>query len=203
MYSQWVIYGFGPAYLNNSWGLWSFLLSWGPYRNGQGLRPWINEFFLMNCSLPPDFQQLCSCFLWVWLGITPFCGSCPELTVVVITTGPSLAYLSGLKHASAAPRDDIMFSWESANLRVQNTSLMEQEDTHRGLDVSSQHYGHGSLHLWRYKGKKFITVDADIYKGPHSLAHPYLPILDDTDTPKEQPNGTGLSEGHVSPSGIS
>lgn len=48
----------------------------------------------------------------------------PEITVVVITPGPILSYLCVLGHTSEAPRDDVLLSWESASLRVQNPVWM-------------------------------------------------------------------------------
>lgn len=64
MCSHWVIYGLDPAYLNNSWDLWSFLLSWGPYRNGQGIWPRINELFWQispTSRFPAALQLLYFC----------------------------------------------------------------------------------------------------------------------------------------------
>lgn len=151
------------------------------------------SFFLANCSLPPDFQQLCSCFLCVWLGIIPFFSSCPDLTVVVITTGPSLVYLSGLGHTSAATRDDIMSSGCKISVWWKRRATLPFLDSHSGLDMSLHHYGCGSLHLWRYKGKKFIVADAEFYKAPHCLAHPCLSIVGDTDIlQRDSPTAQGF-----------
>lgn len=123
--SQWVTYGLGLAHLNNSWGFWSFLLSWGPHRNGQEWGHRSMRLFLANCSLTPDFQQLCMSFLCgndVWVGRIPFCGSAwADSRGHQPRANP---YFCGLGHTSEAPRDATMFSWESATLRVQNPVWM-------------------------------------------------------------------------------
>lgn len=208
MYSKRVIYGLGPAYLNNSWGLWSFLLSWGPYRNGQGIGPWINEFFLANFSLPPDFQQLCSSFLCFWLGIIPLCGSCPELMVVGIATDQ--AWHISVVWGTHQQHLEMICSPGSLTIPGHKTPIWRNRRatlpflaSHRGVDVSSKHYGRGGLHLWRYKGKKFIGEERDLQSPtPSGSALPAY-CRWHWHTPKQQPNSTGLSEGHVPPSGSS
>lgn len=188
MYSQWVRYGLGPAYLNNSWGLWSFLLSWGPYRNGQGIGPWINEFF--------SSKLLSATWFLTALQLLPLCvtGLNP------ILRQSSWANSCGHHHRTKSSISRWFGAHVSSTLRWYHVLLgvCQSEGAkhcfsgrggllshflgrHRGLDVSSQQYGHGSLHLWWYKGKKFIVADAEIYKAPHCLAHPYLPIVGDTD----------------------
>lgn len=168
MYSQWVIYGSDPAYLNNSWGLWSFLLSWGPYRISQEIGPYgaMDQwffFFLVNCSLPPDLQLLHLCVP----GHNPILWHLPWANSFGHHHRTSLTYLSGFgAHISSTWR------WCCVLLGVCHP-LGEKHQLDGTEGILSRLWVVTAVYMCLhhttataisiYKGKKLIVADAEIH----------------------------------------
>lgn len=153
--------------------------------------------FLASCSLPPDFQQLCICFLCgsdVWVGRILFCGSAWANSCGRHPRA-NLAYLCALGHTSEAPRDDIMFSLPASRY----TTLFGWLYSHKGVDVSPQHYQCQSLSPERERGEVNNGWGRDL-PNP-TLSDSSLPANCEGHghTAKEQCSGTWLSKEYGNP----